>query len=510
MLSSLADYDYNEIIHLEQYLKLPSSSLYKKIKSLYKDSYQPNERLVFAYDGEIPYDLLAHLQRCIEIFNIANCFVCICNTYHSTQTLIDEIKKLYSSDTDNTFELLAIDIATPGALHNDIDAVLNPPESMCLRPWTQIYVSPKGIVKPCCVSELFLNTNAKDVSSFTQLYNDQKMIDLREQLLKGDKPTSCNACWQAEQYGKESHRTGYNHTHRDRLLAIDYESNSAENIFVFDLSLGTVCNLACRICNSWSSSKWAAELIASDIDVDQNKARLQAGRWAETNHAFWYEFEKWLPQTEFLDFAGGEPLMNPLHWNVLKLAVDKGFAKNISLRYNTNGTVMPTVEQLALWKQFKHVKIDISIDDIEQRFEYQRHHAKWSDLVHTVSCFKNACTNNMTINASVAINLYNVFYIPELCVWLSQQDFDSVWFNQVITPKHLDITNLTQNASQKVIAKWESIEHDYTDDLAPFRLILQKANGKHLQDFINYTSELDRRRKQRLDLSHKELVDLTK
>ena len=34
-----------------------------------------------------------------------------------------------------------------------------------------------------------------------------------------------------------------------------------KNLKFLDLKLGNICNLKCRICGSWSSSKWAQEEI---------------------------------------------------------------------------------------------------------------------------------------------------------------------------------------------------------------------------------------------------------
>ena len=42
---------------------------------------------------------------------------------------------------------------------------------------------------------------------------------------------------------------------------IDYNKTDPKDIQFLDLKLGNICNLKCRICGSWSSSKWASELI---------------------------------------------------------------------------------------------------------------------------------------------------------------------------------------------------------------------------------------------------------
>ena len=64
----------------------------------------------------------------------------------------------------------------------------------------------------------------------------------------------------------------------------------------------------------------------------------------------------------------------------LKVCVEKGYAKNIDIHYNTNGTQLPPQEIFDLWSYFKHVEVAFSIDDVGQAFEYQRHPAKWREV----------------------------------------------------------------------------------------------------------------------------------
>ena len=39
----------------------------------------------------------------------------------------------------------------------------------------------------------------------------------------------------------------------------NWSPDSKPNLKFIDFKLGNVCNLKCRICGSWSSSKWAQE-----------------------------------------------------------------------------------------------------------------------------------------------------------------------------------------------------------------------------------------------------------
>ena len=52
------------------------------------------------------------------------------------------------------------------------------------------------------------------------------------------------------------------------------------------------------------------------------------------------------------------------HFKILMHCVEKGYAKNIDIHYNTNGTQLPPQEIFDLWSCFKHVEVAFSIDDV--------------------------------------------------------------------------------------------------------------------------------------------------
>jgi sulfatase maturation enzyme AslB (radical SAM superfamily) len=145
-----------------------------------------------------------------------------------------------------------------------------------------------------------------------------------------------------------------------------------------------VCNLKCRICGSWSSSKWAQE------EIDYETAKGEIIPWQGNNyeradglnaiHNSLRSCKEDLKYVEYFEFTGGEPFMIQDHFKILMHCVEKGYAKNIDIHYNTNGTQLPPQEIFDLWSYFKHVEIAFSIDDVGEPFEYQRHPANWREV----------------------------------------------------------------------------------------------------------------------------------
>jgi MoaA/NifB/PqqE/SkfB family radical SAM enzyme len=521
MHPELSKYSFEEIIYLKKFLFLPSSSLYKTFKQYYKSEYASNERIVVAFQGEIPYNLLAHLQRVVQQLDITNSFIVICNTDIKTNETLDVVHAKYSTDSTK-FELCNIDLDDADCLNGIVDhrPLLNPPETMCMYPWNTLEFKPDGTVRPCCLYSTPLvnsageefNMNQATSFSVNELYMSPNMKTLRQDFRDGKKNTGCSKCWNEEAVGKKSDRLLYNWVLRDKLLDIDYESEKTENITSLDLKLGNLCNLSCRICNSALSSSWAVESIANwhtEIEKKKHPAYilLRNGEWPKTQLSFWDEFIKLLPNLIYCQFAGGEPLMLPHQFKVLQKAIELDCAKNITLRYNTNGTQCPE-SIFDLWKKFKLVHLDVSIDDIGDRFEYQRNGANWNEVVKNVQRFNLERRQNFKTQVSTAVNIMNVLYLPEICEWYNSENFDSWWINVVWHPSHYCITNLTPQARELVLDRLTGYNFgEYQTQIDVIISMIQNSDTNSNADFINHTKKIDLIRNQDLRLAHKEIAN---
>jgi sulfatase maturation enzyme AslB (radical SAM superfamily) len=273
-----------------------------------------------------------------------------------------------------------------------------------------------------------------------------------------------------------------------------------------------LCNLSCRICNDKLSSSWAVETLSNLPESAEKKKHpayisLQQGNWPKTQLDFWNEFTKLLPNLIYCQFAGGEPLMLPHHFQVLQKALDLGCAKNITLRYNTNGTKCPE-SLFELWKQFKLVHLDVSIDDIGDRFEYQRNGADWNKVVGNIRRFNQERSPKFKTQVSTAINIMNVLYLPEMCDWYSSENFDSWWLNVIWGPSQFSITNMTSSAKELVLTRLTGYNFGpHQSQIDVIISIIQNSNSKNDAEFINSIKKIDSIRGQDLRLSHKEIAN---
>jgi glutamate-1-semialdehyde 2,1-aminomutase len=156
-----------------------------------------------------------------------------------------------------------------------------------------------------------------------------------------------------------------------------------------------------------------------------------------------------MSQVRYIEFTGGEPFMIKEHFDLLRRLVDRGYAHQIEVHYNTNGTQYPE-EAEDIWRHFRHVEIAFSIDDVGERFEYQRTNAGWAEVNHNIELFRQMRTRNRNITLQVCctINVFNVMYLTDVALWINQQDFDFVYWNMLHDPYYFSIATLPERAKQ--------------------------------------------------------------
>jgi MoaA/NifB/PqqE/SkfB family radical SAM enzyme len=334
-----------------------------------------------------------------------------------------------------------------------------PHDQFCVLPWVSLEASPVGTVRPCCLAddEIKDDNGTKfqlATADFVDIQNSKHMKILRQDFLDGKKPQTCRKCWNEERSGRTSKRM---HT-LDRLKHILPDQPwtvDANPLMFLDLKLGNICNLKCRICGSWSSSTFAVEEIAHDSSQDRKNSfhyqMLKAGRWPRENQQFWQQIDQHLSDIRYIEFTGGEPFMIEEHFEMLRGIVDRGIAHQVEIHYNTNGTQYPQ-DAVDIWKHFRTVEIAFSIDDLYERFEYQRTDAHWLDVERNIGLFKNlrAQHPNLQLQCCSTVNVFNIRYIDQLAWWIVQQQFDFVYWNMMHDSWYFSISTLPDTAKIEI------------------------------------------------------------
>jgi len=385
----------------------------------------------------------------------------------------------------------------------------------CIDANKALRYSNNGEVTLCCKSELLLddaNGNKCNISThdFSAALNGRIATEIRNDLNNGVRHPNCKKCWDEEDAGIPSKRI------LDNARAVEYwgEDFLTDDIVepvIVELNLGNLCNLKCRICGPWSSSKWVNEHYVVNTPVHlqtrENKKEYMKqykslqGNF-EDDSLTWQHIEDSLPSLKQIDIYGGEPFMVEKQWEVLQKSIDRGYSKEQVLHFNTNTTIY-SEEHVKILKQFKAVMISLSLDDIEDRFEFQRHPAKWDLVSGNITKFLQleADNDNITVVACITINNLNVFYLPEIIEHFNSMGL-SYYANILHGPPHYNIKNLKQNLKDIVTAKYkEEIENSDPYKAGRLQQVMEFMNSvittnNEWKNFLEFTAKKDAFRKE--------------
>jgi len=331
-------------------------------------------------------------------------------------------------------------------------------QSFCVLPWIHLATRPNGDMRICCVA----NASGAKSGDYTvglvkmedgnpanfnttlpsEAFNNEYMKSIRKTMLEGKVPASCIKCFQEEEKGVASKRiweTGtwhYDGVDIPELISQTKEDGSVPyKLQYLDLRLGHTCNLKCVMCSPHDSSLWVQEhkkifpIFKSPLIKKQMAWEPETfnNDWHE-NKKFWNEIYDQIPNIRQLYFAGGEPLIIKEHKIFLQEIIRRGYAKNISLRYNTNGLLVND-DLIELWNHFKKVKVGVSLDAQEEKLHYIRYPSDWNTIVQNLHKLDNT-KDHIHVNIALAAQILNIKHVPNFIKWKVQSNFKKINFER--------------------------------------------------------------------------------
>jgi len=182
----------------------------------------------------------------------------------------------------------------------------------------------------------------------------------------------------------------------------------------------------------------------------------------------------------YLSIKGGEPYMEPSNKTILKKFIDLGIAKNITLDWTTNGTIVDDeVHELA--KQFGHTKWTVSVEGTGKLYEYIRggNNFTFEQLNENLKHY-----NFDRVIIAVTVMAYNIAHLHKIQEWYDsvKKDNWSIYFNNVVVqPPYLNPRVLPNSILENIEHKFDFV--NYTN------------NDTNLTEtFVQYTKDLDKLR----------------
>ena len=91
--------------------------------------------------------------------------------------------------------------------------------------------------------------------------------------------------------------------------------------------------------------------------------------------------------------------------------------ENVIVKYATNLSIFPNDETIELWKKFKKVILNVSIDGVGEKFEYVRWPLQWHQIdnnLKKLKQLKNQNDINLVYHIAYTGNPLTIWYLDEL------------------------------------------------------------------------------------------------
>jgi len=393
-----------------------------------------------------------------------------------------------------------------------------------MHPFTGLATREDGAIQVCCRSHPIGNITDHTLE---EIWNNDTMRRIRSEVLSGHRPPECAPCFNLEDQGVESLRQRHikDTIPESRITlyprALDDLHPEMTMPFKFptmEIKLNNLCNLKCRMCHPMDSTSWNDWKEVEEFYIKENNFMVKAIEDLnlinkpyldkfDDNPNWWTSFEKLLPYFRRVEFAGGEPLMDPQHYRILDMLAPYG--AQIEIKYATNLTMLGKSNRTIwqYWPKFKSVAVNVSIDGIGANYEYIRGNANWAELVNNIKQVQTI-PNVSRIVGAVAVQVSNVLILDKM-IELFLNDLGIVFYtNMVQYPNVLSAQVIPNELKSLAVVKLRAVrvlvptfklvkEHPMLEALTYKQIdgiinfILAKDNTHLWNDCMEYNRRLD-------------------
>lgn len=421
-------------------------------------------------------------------------------------------------------------------------------ESFCGELWSQIEITALGEYKICCLANFNAdyglahdkNGHVMNVltHSIQEAINSETHKTHRKELRENIQVTRCRTCYDIERSTKGNFSwNGENEkkwgiSKRQRVLWVTSKQipeyvnwNNADQYTLDDgtstakvvnlaIRFGNLCNQKCIMCSPEFSSLWYDDWVALygynhsamhqgvtnekfKIEIKEHgKNTLNFAKWWESD-IWWERFDEVAHNLQHVYISGGEPLIAPASDKMLDILIERGYAKNITIRFDTNLSVIND-KIIDRFKHFKKVNLCISVDDVEDRYELIRFPGKFQTLVDNIQKLKNRGIEIHCLYCCIGIA--SIYSVPRLIEFAEKLNISPV-FRFIEGPFWLDLRSLPKSAKQEIIATYESFSAHSAPRQKWYRAVivfLQKyideENSERINEFVDTMNKMDQLR----------------
>lgn len=471
---------------ITEYYSQPFADMFNDLEKCNRDSFD-NEFIVITANNKTYPGIWKHFFSICEYLDIPQFFIKVHTNNSETQQILSQ------------YDVECILTSAPMPPDVPITTRFDYPETTCLYPFTSLDINNRGKIRPCCMIKGYLNDNGVDYSiqthSLQEAWQSNNLENIRNAFLKGDKPNYCSECWNPESMGQGSQRLSYQYELGSRRFTTDFWN---PELITLDVKTGFSCNLKCRICWHGDSSTWYSE----DRRYTSVPAQREIDYTLDINDSFWETIADTVDDIVEIRFSGGEPFLDRKHIRTLQRLIELG-KTNTRIHYITNGTQYPT-HLLEILHQFDQVAIAFSIDNTEEKFDYERHGSDWSTVINNLEKFSALDRSKFFLTAHPTISVFNILDLDKIVDLYNMLNFDYVLHNLLEDPSYFSVYNIPKTSREEIKNRLLTSKHVTVRNSASL-LDTETYLSQNLE-FWNRINEIDQRRGENFRETYKDMA----
>jgi organic radical activating enzyme len=358
-------------------------------------------------------------------------------------------------------------------------------ETFCTAKWLQVSLLLHNGTNHSChhppqhkidIEEIKRNPSA--------LHNTKQKKEERNLMLKGERPSGCEYCWDIEDLGK-SYISDRMIKSTDRNWSLPYlgkikdnRVNQDINPSYLEVAFESTCNLKCAYCSPDISTSWYQEVKKygpyptrfnqGDLEWIEKNGRLpiKDSNKNEYIEAFW----KWWPELysglKVFRITGGEPLLSDSTWKVLEL-INLNPKSDLTLSINTNLSVAKSrIDKLieytnTISEKIEKFEIHTSCEAVASKAEYIRYGLDYKIFIGNVEKVLKNTNESVKVNMMITFNVLSsgslIDFLEEIkrmrSIYKRNMGYDKLVFMISILrwPSHLSIKVMPKIMRAKLV-----------------------------------------------------------
>jgi organic radical activating enzyme len=330
-------------------------------------------------------------------------------------------------------------------------------EGLCLAKWKQVSLHlPTGLNNSCYHPPLERIPVEPLKDNPGALHNTEHKKQQRVIMLKHERPSECQYCWNIEDTGNLSdrhYRSGepWAAEDYDKIIASTGREDDVIPSYV-EVNFNNACNLACSYCSPQFSSTWEQDIKGGAYPTvpphnapehfTGHRKPIPAREYNPYVEAFWEWWPELYPHLKHFRMTGGEPLMDKNTYRVFDyvLAMPKpdlhlNVTSNFSVEDKLYEKYLDYVKRLCD-TNIEHFMQYVSVDTgIPEQAEYIRHGLFYPRMMNNIHRYLKEAPHRNSLTFIITMNNLSVPGIQRLLQTILtlreaySETYQRVWFD---------------------------------------------------------------------------------